>query len=182
MLSDPVLILEYDTAWPEEFAQIGRSLRAILSGAALRIDHIGSTAVPQMAAKPVIDIQVSVSSLTPGSGFVEPLQSAGWVWDRDNPELTKRFFREPLGTRRVHLHVRVQGSFHEQLSLLFRDYLRQNAHARRSYEEVKRSAAAMYRHERLRYGEAKDPVIWGILRDADRWAAATGWRPGSTDS
>jgi len=182
MAPDPVEIHEYSTEWPGQFKRIAGLLRTSLSDVALRIDHIGSTAVPGMAAKPIIDIQVSVVSLDPIEPFLKPLESAGWVWDRDNTELTKHFFREPPGFPRIHLHVRRLGSWHEQLALLFRDYLRQHPADCAQYEQIKRVAAITHRDDRAKYGDAKTPIIWEIIQKADRWAGTTGWEPSSSDA
>jgi GrpB-like predicted nucleotidyltransferase (UPF0157 family) len=91
---------------------------------ALRIDHIGSTAVPGLAAKPIVDIQISVPAFEPLDAFRVPLVQLGYVFRADNQERTKRYFREPPGDRRTHIHVRRAGSFSEQLALLFRDFMR----------------------------------------------------------
>jgi hypothetical protein len=96
----------------------------VLGEVALRIDQIGSTAVPGLGAKPIIDIQVSVADFEPLAAFRRPLEQLGYVYRADNPERTKRYFREPPGRRRIHVHVRQAGSFSEQWALLFRDYLR----------------------------------------------------------
>jgi GrpB-like predicted nucleotidyltransferase (UPF0157 family) len=91
---------------------------------ALRIDHIGATAVPGLAAKPIIDVQVSVASFEPVAAFKAPLEGVGYVFRSDNTERTKRYFREPSGAARTHIHVRRAGSVSEQFPLLFREYLR----------------------------------------------------------
>jgi GrpB-like predicted nucleotidyltransferase (UPF0157 family) len=123
-------VLRYDPEWSVSFAELGGRLRSALGKVALRIDHIGSTAVPGLAAKPIIDVQVSVASLEPIDPFRSPLEECGFVWRQDNPELTKRYFRERPGDPRTHIHVRRVGSFSEQFALLFRDYLRAHPDAR----------------------------------------------------
>jgi GrpB-like predicted nucleotidyltransferase (UPF0157 family) len=175
-------IVSYDPAWPRLFAELGRDLRGALGEVALRIDHIGSTAVPRLAAKPVIDIQVSVASFEPLEAFKGPLQALGFVYRADNPERTKRYFREPPGTRRTHLHVRRAGSFSEQWALLFRDYLRANPDIAMKYEAVKRRLAEQFPHDRATYTQAKEPHMWQIIRHADAWAQARGWTPGPSDA
>jgi GrpB-like predicted nucleotidyltransferase (UPF0157 family) len=86
-------------------------LRAALGEVALRIDHIGSTAVAGLAAKPVIDVQVSVAAFEPVEAFKDPLERLSYVYRADNPERTKRYFREAPGSRRTHIHVRRAGAF-----------------------------------------------------------------------
>jgi GrpB-like predicted nucleotidyltransferase (UPF0157 family) len=130
-MGERIIIEPYDPEWPELFRRLGASLRSALGDVALRIDHIGSTSIPGMDAKPIIDVQISVASLDPVDPFRIPLEAAGFLWRSNNPELTKRYFRERLGTRRTHIHVRKHGSFSQQFPLLFRDYLR--AHPPKSH-------------------------------------------------
>lgn len=106
-MADAIVVVPYDAEWPSLFAEMGGRLREALGPVALRIDHIGSTAVP------VIDVQVSVADF-------EPLQALGFVFRADNTDRAKRYFREAPGTRRTHIHVRRVGSFSEQFALLFR--------------------------------------------------------------
>jgi GrpB-like predicted nucleotidyltransferase (UPF0157 family) len=179
---EPLAIVPYDPAWPERFAGLGRELRAGLGDVALRIDHIGSTSVPGLAAKPVIDIQVSVIAFEPLAAFRRPLERLGYVYRADNPERTKRYFREPPGRRRTHVHVRRAGSFSEQWALLFRDYLRADREAATEYETVKRRLAIRFRDDRHAYTDAKVPFLWEIIRRADEWAQAQGWEPGPSDA
>lgn len=101
-----LLIADYTTDWPEQFIRMARELRRVLGGSALRIDHIGSTAVPGLAAKPIIDLQLSVAELEPVSAYRERIESCGFAWRSDNPERTKRYFREVPPRPRTHLHVR----------------------------------------------------------------------------
>lgn len=164
------------------FARLGVSLRAALGDAATRIDHIGSTSASGLAAKPVIDLQISVASLEPTDAFLEPLTGMGFVYRADNPERTKRYFREPPGQSRTHVHVRQLGSFSEQFSLLFRDYLRHHASAATEYAAFKRHCAAKFRNDRPGYVQAKDAFVWDIIRRADAWAQHTGRLPGPSDA
>jgi len=92
---------------------------------AQRIDHIGSTSVPDLGAKPIIDIQTSVAALEPHAAFAAPHADAGYVFRASNAEPTNRYFREPPGTAaRTHLRVRQLGTFTEQFALLSPDSLR----------------------------------------------------------
>ena len=92
-VDEPVVIVPNDPSWPALFREQATQLREALGAVALRIDHIGSTAVPGLAAKPVIDIQISVASFAPLDAIRVPLERAGYVFHADNPERTKRFFR-----------------------------------------------------------------------------------------
>ena len=176
------MIVSYDPAWPGLFAELGRELRVGLGDIALRIDHIGSTSVPGLAAKPVIDVQVSVAAFEPLTAFKQPLERLGYVYRADDPERTKRYFREPPGRRRTHVHVRRAGSFSEQWALLFRDYLRAHRDVAAEYEAVKRRLAVRFRDDRHAYTNAKVPFMWEVIRRADEWAQAHGWLPGPSDA
>ncbi len=179
---EPIEVVPYDMAWPALFRQTGDALRVALGPVALRIDHIGSTAVPGLAAKPVIDVQISVASFEPLDAFRRPLEALGYVFRADNPELTKRYFREAPGARRTHIHVRRAGSWNEQYALLFRDYLRAHPDAAARYAAVKRDLARRYRHDRTGYTDAKGPIIWTIMMEADTWAGEVGWLPGESNA
>ncbi|MFE5484215.1 GrpB family protein [Streptomyces sp. NPDC056527] len=118
---EPFQIAPYDPACPAVFAIRGECLRAALGDAAPSIGHIGPTSVPGLTAKLVIDIQISVASLEPADPFLDPLTGMGLVHRADNAERTKRYFREPPGRPRTHVHVRQLGSFSRRFPLLFRD-------------------------------------------------------------
>lgn len=175
-------VVAYDPAWPGLFAELGRQLRGALGDVALRIDHIGSTSVPGLAAKPIVDVQVSVASFEPLEAFKQPLERLGYVYRAGNTERTKRYFREPPGRRRTHVHVRRAGSFSEQWALLFRDYLRAHPGVAAEYGAVKRELAVRFRDDRHGYTDAKVPFMWQVIRQADEWAQAQGWLPGPSDA
>jgi GrpB-like predicted nucleotidyltransferase (UPF0157 family) len=179
---DCVVIVPYDVQWPERFAQLARDMRSALKAVALRIDHIGSTSIPGLAAKPVIDIQISVPDFEPLDAFRIPLEGLGYVFHPKNPELTKRYFREPPGQPRTHIHVRRAGGFDEQSALLFRDFLRLHADVAAQYEALKTELARRYRTERGAYTNAKQPFIWKVTAQANLWAQQTGWQPGPSDA
>jgi len=157
-------------------------MRSALGDVALRIDHIGSTAVPGLDAKPIIDIQISVADFDPLDAFRLPLEGIGYVFRSDNPERTKRYFRESPGHPRTHVHVRRSGSWAEQFALLFRDFLREHVEEARRYAALKHSLAALHRTERERYTEAKEPYIWELMWRADRWSQDVGWCVGAPDT
>lgn len=175
--------MAYRREWPALFAEVGHRLRRELGEVALRIDHIGSTAVPGLDAKPVIDVQVSVASFEPLATYREPIARAGFVHRAGNPELTKRYFRERPGARRTHIHVRLAGSFSEQFALLFREYLRADAGRAARYAALKHTLAKRFARpgQRHDYVAAKEPFIWDTIRLADQWAQRTGWQPPPSD-
>lgn len=180
-MTDRVIIVPYNPQWPKLFQQIGTALRLALGGAALRIDHIGSTSVPGLDAKPVIDIQISVLALEPVDSYRLPLEGLGYVFKVDNPDLSKRYFREEPGQRRTHIHVRQAGSWAQQGALLFRDYLRTHAEDAQRYAALKYRLAEQFGEDRLGYTDAKGSFIWEVIQKADRWSQETGWKPGPSD-
>jgi GrpB-like predicted nucleotidyltransferase (UPF0157 family) len=181
-MSYVVEITPYDPIWPSRFEQLGSELRIAVGTTALRIDHIGSTAVPGLAAKPIIDIQISVAAFEPLDAYRLPLERLGYVFRADNTERTKRYFREAPRTPRRHIHVRREGSWSEQFALLFRDYLRTHAEEARLYESLKYQLASRYKEDRRGYTDAKAPFIWEIMAKADRWSQEVGWEPGPSDA
>lgn len=182
MSNDPIIVVPYDPIWPQRFAEQARTLREALGDVALRIDHIGSTSIPHLASKSVIDIQISVADFEPLDAYRIPLEGLGYVFRAENPELTKRYFREPPGQRRSHIHVRRAGSFSQQLALLFRDYLRTHPDIASQYAVLKFQLAQQYREDREAYTDAKQPYIWSVVALADAWAQQIGWLPGPSDA
>jgi GrpB-like predicted nucleotidyltransferase (UPF0157 family) len=184
--SNPIIIVDYRPQWPEEFAALAGPLHAALGPLALRIDHIGSTAVPGLAAKDVIDIQVTVHDFTPDleAAFARAGYSRG-EHNRDHrpPTATgpdrdweKQMYRPPPGTRRANLHVRRAGSANGRYALLFRDYLRAHPLAARAYGQAKRALSTHGPTDWDLYYDVKDPVCDIIMAGAEDWAAMTGWR------
>jgi len=187
-----IVIVPYQREWPEEFERLGRALRAALDGLAVRIDHIGSTAVPGLAAKNIIDIQVTASELT--AEIDAALMEAGYdrLVDilRDHvppgasgePEQWAKWFYHQRGAARwVNLHVRLQGRSNQRYALLFRDYLRAHPMAAAAYGQAKTALAHYHADDIEAYYEVKDPVCDIIIAGAESWAAATGWEPGPSD-
>lgn len=184
-----IVIAAYRQDWPDEFAHLGRKLREVLGDLALRIDHIGSTSVPGLAAKDIIDIQVSVSALT--TELRDALDRSGYEArthitrdhvppgvPEDAEQWMKWFFNQRDGARRVNLHVRIAGRANQRYALLFRDYLRANAEAAAAYAQVKRALASAHAEDEEAYYAVKDPVCDIIMAGAEVWATATKWEPG----
>lgn len=172
--SDPVEVVPYDERWPVLYAAWRERLWRALGEAAVRIEHIGSTAVPGLAAKPLIDIQVGVRRLEDEPSYVPAIEGLGVAFRLREPG--HRYFR-PAGAlpRTEQIHVYQAGSAEERDHLLFRDYLRADAHARDAYARMKREAARRYRDDRLAYNEAKTGFILDEVDRARAWAVRTGW-------
>lgn len=183
-MEEPIIVIAYDPSWPALFQALAVDLRGALGSVARRIDHIGSTSIPGLAAKPVIDIQISVGSFKPVAAFRIPLEGLGYRFRADNRERTKRYFREAPGMRRTHVHVRRNGSWNEQFALLFRDYLRAHPDAAAQFADLKLDLARQFSlpDQRHNYIAAKEPFIWETMRDADEWAKIVGWQPGPSDA
>jgi GrpB-like predicted nucleotidyltransferase (UPF0157 family) len=189
--SRPVVVAPYQSHWPSEFTQTARHLRALAGDAAVRIDHIGSTAVPGLDAKDIIDIQITVADLDRASALTQVLSAAGFrrgtVFQYDlfhgkaesDPELRKLYMREPAGERRAHLHIRELGRFNQRYALLFRDYLRASGAARDTYGLLKHRAAQLFPESIDGYLSLKDPFFHIIYEAASLWAERVGWAPDS---
>jgi GrpB-like predicted nucleotidyltransferase (UPF0157 family) len=187
-------IVPYKPSWPLEFAEIGSRLRAALGDRALAVHHIGSTSVPDLDAKDVIDVQVTVSSLN-DAALKLALERAGFVWreeigcDHTPPgvvlpevELEKRYAKAAESARPTHVHIRVPGRFNQRYALLCRDYLRSHAGAANAYAEIKRQLAQYFPNDVEAYYDIKDPVFDVIMAGAEDWAQFANWQPGPTDA
>ena len=192
-------IVPYKPSWPGDFAAVGAGIRAALGDKALRIDHIGSTSVPGLDSKDVIDVQLTLADFEGFEGLVEPVEKIGYVYrevvradhrPRDHslagafeydPDWEKRYFRSAPERRRVHLHVRATGRANQRYALLFRDYLRNHADAAAHYAQVKYCLARYHGDDATAYVTLKDPVCDLIIAAAEDWALATHWQPGPTD-
>jgi GrpB-like predicted nucleotidyltransferase (UPF0157 family) len=189
-LSRPVVVVAYQPRWVDEFERIAARIRDLVGPAAMRIDHIGSTAVPGLGAKDVIDLQITVVDVDRADALTGLLRAAGFRQDErfqydvfqgkgaTDVELRKLFLREPEGERRVHIHVRELGRLNQRYALLFRDYLRAAEDARAAYEQLKREAARIFPDSIDGYLQLKDPVFHILYAAASLWAEKTGWRPG----
>ncbi len=154
----------HDPAWAGRFAsEADRIGRALPSGLVSRIDHVGSTAVPGLAAKPIIDIQLSLASLAPRSPYVEPLTSIGYRHVLDPWADDHEFFaRDVEGARTFQIHACRAGSEWERRHLAFRDWLIEHPDDAAAYEDLKRELATAHPRDLGRYVEGKSPFIRSI--------------------
>lgn len=157
-----IVIADYDAAWPEKFQVHARAIANALGAAALQIEHIGSTAVPGLAAKPIIDILLVVADSSHEAAYLPPLLAAGYELRVREPDFHEhRMLRTP--ERDVHIHVFSPASPEIERYLRLRDRLRRNAHDRRLYEATKRRLAAHSWPDMNAYADAKTEVIERIL-------------------
>ena len=186
-----VTIVPYQPSWPGEFQTIANGLRKALNNLALRIDHIGSTAVPGLDAKDRIDIQITVVSLN--SPVEKALNRIGYTRLEhltDHPpsgteaqpsQWIKWVFKPPNNQRPTNLHVRIAGCANQRYALLFRDYLRAHPSSAAAYAELKRRLAQNIADPDT-YPDVKDPAVDLIYYAAEDWAAASSWQPGPSDA
>lgn len=196
MKKEPSTVVTPDPGWIEAGHEWAERAAGALGDLAMRADHVGSTAVPDLPAKDVIDIQAlvfrlddpEISERLVGAGFRRVETVAG---DPPAPDTAavlgaddwrKLFFREPKGERRVFLHVRRNGAASARNTLLLRDYLRDDAAARRDYGAFKQALAEKTRKDRAAYQAIKAPFIATALRAAEGWAELTRWAPGAPDA
>lgn len=184
-------IVDYQARWPEEFRLLAEEIRRVAGETALRIDHIGSTSVPGLASKDILDVMMTVRSLDVVDSLVEPLSGLDFIYRRGvyadhvpagmttHPEeWEKRLFNRSSPARRVHLHVRADGRLNQRYALLFRDYLRAHPRAAAGYAALKKELAGYHGNtdDHTAYVEIKDPVCDIIMASAEDWAVRTGWQ------
>ena len=157
-----VVIAEYDDAWPARFEAERARIGAALGSRALRIEHVGSTSVPGLAAKPIVDILVAVADPDDEPAFVPDLVRAGYVLRVREPG--HRMLRTP--ELDVHVHVWREGDEEIRRTLAFRDRLRSSASDRRAYEKLKRELATREWDDMNHYAVAKGSLIEAILARA----------------
>ncbi len=167
-----ITIFPYDISWPVLFSIEAASIRETLGALALRVEHVGSTAVPGLAAKPVIDIQISVATLEPLSVYFQLLDHIGYTHvPLGEFDLVYPFFQKPATSPSTyHIHLCAIGSELELRHLAFRDYLRDHPAVAAEYLELKRKLAAANHgttlESRERYSLAKTPFVTAVLKDA----------------
>lgn len=159
-----VVLRDHDPAWAGRFRSVRELVETALGGRALAVEHVGSTAVPGLAAKPVVDVQVTVADVEDEAGYVPALVATGL--ELRVREAGHRLFRTP--ERDVHLHVHGPGdpALTERLDL--RDHLRRDSNDRVLYEATKRALAGREWADVDDYADAKSAVIAGILGRAGR--------------
>ena len=168
-----IVIEPYDSSWVDKFEEHRRRISEALGPRARRVDHIGSTSVAGLAAKPIVDIQVSVIDIEDESLYVDDLVEAGY--QHRVREAGHRMFRTPALD--VHVHVCEHGSSWERRHLLLRDWLRQSSEDRHEYAELKRALASEEWETMDHYADAKGGLIAEISLRAEEWARLTGWNP-----
>jgi len=166
-LENPIRLAEYDSDWPRLYQRDEKRIRAALGERALVIEHVGSTSVPGLAAKPVIDIVLVVADSANESAYVPDLEAHGYVLQIREPDwFEHRVFKGP--DTNVNLHVFSRGCSEVQVMLDFRDRLRANDADRELYERAKRNLAAQDWKYVQNYADAKTAVVQEINERARR--------------
>jgi GrpB-like predicted nucleotidyltransferase (UPF0157 family) len=170
-MSETLEIVRYDPGWPSVFSVERDRLAAALGSLALRIDHNGSTAVPGLAAKPVIDIQISVFRLHPMGAYAAGLRRLGYVHVPHADDSFCPFFHRPAAwPHSHHVHVVQSGGVEERRTLAFRDYLREHPEAACAYEDLKRRYASQHSagdfSARQAYAQAKTQFVTALTERA----------------
>lgn len=173
MTAPSIRLVPYDSTWPLEFAAEADRIERGCAGLPLELEHIGSTAVPGLAAKPVIDILAGRPGNTSGDSYVAAFRQLGYEHKGAYGIPGRNYFRRG-SPRTHHVHLVSRSSDFWRDHLLFRDYLRSHPDIAREYETIKRELAAMYVMDKERYVDAKGPFIKSIVRRAkeERTAAA----------
>jgi GrpB-like predicted nucleotidyltransferase (UPF0157 family) len=170
-LAGPIVLEEYDPGWPQLFQREADRIRAALGERALRIEHAGSTSVPGLAAKPVIDVVLAVADSAEEEAYVPPLEAAGYVLSIREPHWYEhRVFKGP--DTNVNLHVFSQGCPEIERMVLFREWLRRNEPDRRLYERTKRELSEKEWKYTQNYADAKSAVVEEIIARAQEAESA----------
>jgi GrpB-like predicted nucleotidyltransferase (UPF0157 family) len=165
---ETVRIEEYNDEWPLNYQEERRKIGEVMTDKAIAIEHIGSTSVPSLGAKPIIDLMVGVKGLNEVESFIEPLAEIGYehVFHENFPN--RRFFRRGqwrAGTH--HLHIYVYGSVEWNNNILFRDYLRTHFEVLKQYYHLKKELAEKFPHDRVAYTKAKHTFIIDVIQKAN---------------
>jgi GrpB-like predicted nucleotidyltransferase (UPF0157 family) len=159
-----VVVVPYDPEWPARFERLRRLLTEVLGALAQRIEHVGSTAVPGLMAKPIIDLDVVIGSRALLPAAYARLASVGYVDEGDLGVADREAFRAPDGLPAHHLYVCPADSRALREHLLFRDYLRSHPEAAQAYGILKRRLAALHGADRQAYTAGKTAFVQAILQ------------------
>jgi GrpB-like predicted nucleotidyltransferase (UPF0157 family) len=162
---DTIELVEPDSSWPDQFVAESRAIEKVLHPLEPRIEHFGSTAIPELPAKPIIDIFIIIGEVSVWPHLVAPLSSLGYIYWAGNPRTDRMFFVKgmpPFGRRRSH-HVHVRTPADTQAELDFRDWLRGHPTDAARYVKVKRELVERFKTDREAYTTAKGEFIQQIV-------------------
>jgi len=167
-MGDAVEIAEFDPAWPGAYERERAAILAALGDLVFAVEHVGSTSVPGLGAKPIIDIMIGLRDLADHARCVAPLDGLGYEYRGDGGIPGRHYFRKKLavGLRTHHIHMVERESDFWRRHVLFRDYLRGHPDEASAYQRLKVRLAAQFRDDRLAYTEAKSEFIEAALAKA----------------
>ena len=174
-MPDPIVVVDYDPAWPALFATLRAPVAAALGDVAVAIEHIGSTAIPGLAAKPVIDLAAAIQAESDLPAAIGRLAPLGYTHQGDKGVSGRAAFAWPPRTPRHHLYLCALDSAEYRRQLLFRDYVRAHPEVAAAYGALKRQLAERYRTQRDAYTKAKGPFVRAAMAGAEEWARLIGW-------
>ena len=169
---DPAIrIVDHDPEWAVRAECELRRLQRVLGPAAARLEHVGSTAVPGLAAKPILDLQVSVVAIEQLASYIVPLEGLGYLFVTDPEWPDFPLFAKPQERpRSYHLRLCAAGSDHELRHVAVRDFLRAHPEEAARYEALKRELVRQHPRDRLAYIAGKDRYVGGLEATALEWA------------
>jgi GrpB-like predicted nucleotidyltransferase (UPF0157 family) len=165
LLMTPVVIVDYDPLWPAKFDALAATLTAALGPVLLRIEHVGSTAVPGLAAKPILDLDAVVPPENVPEA-IRRLEAIGYVHKGDQGIAGREAFRPPAGSVPHHLYVCPSDSPELAAHVRFRDALRADTQLAATYAQLKRALAAQFGSDRAGYCDAKTAFVRAVLAGA----------------
>lgn len=169
-----VVIAPYDPSWPKRAAELGARLTEALGDIVVKVEHIGSTSVPGLAAKPIIDLMPLVSSLADLDRNRARVEALGYAWHGEFGIESRRFcsLTDSAGLRLANVHFFEADSSDVPRHVIFRDYLRAHPDVARKYEEEKRRIASIHAKDSRGYADEKGPWVVRAEADALQWHAA----------
>ena len=166
---EPVVVAPYDPRWPLLYDEERVRIVAALGGRIAAVEHVGSTAVPGLGAKPIIDVMVGLRCLADSEGCIPILERLGYEYKGEFGIPGRLYFRRSSEGKRTHqVHIVEEGSNFWELLLLFRDYLREHPEEAQEYCNLKERLAARFRSQRAEYTKAKTEFIAGVIAKARR--------------
>ncbi len=165
MSQAPVIIFHYDPQWPLLFEREKELVLAALAGIDVRVEHVGSTSVPGLAAKPIIDMMVEVPTPEDGERAVPLLVACGYEY-KGEAGIPGRFYFDRGHPSTHHLHMYPRNNPEWERHILFRDYLRAHPETVQEYADLKRDLAEKYRNDRVAYTDAKTEFIASVVEKA----------------
>jgi len=165
-----VKLVRHNPKWRQNFEREQKKIRKVFGWDALEIQHVGSTAIPGILAKPIIDIALIVPSLQKAKRYVKKLQAINYELKKNDTRKERLFFTKGPEEKRTHyLHVGEIGSGYAEGMILFRDYLCNHKNAAKKYSELKEKLAQKYQNRREIYATKKEKLIKEIIKKAKKF-------------